>query len=304
MYGLSNENENYLYKYLYTRMAVHHDKRKINRREIIPFIVTELNLPVFNDKGSLEYLIYEGEHHTLFETNSEFIDNFIFRAEMGGNLDTSEKLEEVFIKGYRRAHKYRKHTHYKSIRKHYRLIELNKSFGASPVNPVDIEGFHLSPNHNSLKRCLEEELKLIVDADRQGGSKTTAHITEEMLEDYLCENIELIEEGLIFFKRQHKISGGFIDILAKDKDGSLCIIELKTSEDKSIIWQTIHYPMEMRKEHKGPIRMITVAPEYSKSIHLALRSVPGVETLKYDVEIENEKIVKMTINSVKDDNSH
>lgn len=300
LYGLPNENENYLYKYLYIRMAVDYDKRKINEREMFPFVVKELNLPVFNNEGSLEYLNYEGEHHTLFETNSEFIDNFTFRAEMEGNIDVSRKLEEVFVKGYRKAHKYRQHTHYKSIRKHYRLIELNKLFGANPVNPVDIEGFKLTPNHNSFKRGLEEKLSLIVDADKRGNSRSTAHITEEMLEDYLCDNIELIEEGLVFFKRQHKISGGFIDILAKDKDGTLCIIELKTSEDKSIIWQTIHYPMEMKKEHTGPIRMITVSPEYSKSIYFALKSVPNVEILSYDVEIENGEIVQMIINSEKD----
>lgn len=306
MYGLPNEDENYLYKYIYIRIAVNDDKRKINKRDIFPFIIKELNLPIFKDEGSLEYINYKGEHHTIFEANSEFTDNFLFRAGMTGDLDITEDLEQVFVKGYRKAHKYRGQSNYKIIRKYYRLIELNNLFGANPINPVDIDGFKISSSHNSFERGLEEKLEILVNEDKKELSSTTAHITEKDLEDCLSQNIELIEEGMTFYKRQHKISGGFIDILAKDANGTLCIIELKTSEDKSIIWQTIHYPMEMKKEHNGPIRMITLAPNYSKSIYFSLKSVPNVEVFEYDVRVKNGKIKELFIkkDSLKDVKTH
>lgn len=43
-----------------------------------------------------------------------------------------------------------------------------------------------------------------------------------------------------FIDRQYKVENGIIDIIAKDKNGTKCIIELKVVEDdKSLVWQSL-----------------------------------------------------------------
>lgn len=51
--------------------------------------------------------------------------------------------------------------------------------------------------------------------------------TESLLEDFSCDYIDLIEDGMTFVERQHKVEYGVIDILAEDKNGVKCVIELK-----------------------------------------------------------------------------
>ncbi|MBJ8205468.1 DUF91 domain-containing protein [Bacillus cereus] len=99
--------------------------------------------------------------------------------------------------------------------------------------------------------------------------------SEEFLEDYLCDYIEDIEEGMVFVSRQDRIDYGVIDILAKDKNNVRCVIELKIGEpDKNILWQSAYYPSYFEEEK---IRMITIAPDYPPKIYNALQNVKNVE---------------------------
>lgn len=116
---------------------------------------------------------------------------------------------------------------------------------------------------------------------------------EKLLEQYLCDFIENIEEGMVFKENQYKVEGGVIDILAEDKDGITCIIELKTTEnDKNILWQSAYYPTCFDEK----VRMITIAPNYSSRIYNALKNVNTVETKVYGkdangyIEIKDFKI--------------
>lgn len=98
--------------------------------------------------------------------------------------------------------------------------------------------------------------------------------TESLLEDFLCDFIDLIEYGMTFVERQHKVEYGVIDILAEDKNGVKCVIELKiVDDDKGITWQSAYYPTCFDEE----VRMITIAPNYSSKIYRALQNVKNVE---------------------------
>ncbi|MDA1650955.1 endonuclease NucS domain-containing protein [Bacillus cereus group sp. TH160LC] len=113
--------------------------------------------------------------------------------------------------------------------------------------------------------------KLIADAIING--------TESLLEDFLCDYIETIEDGMKLIERQHKVESGFIDILAEDINGVKCVIELKiVDNDKSIIWQSSYYPTCFDEE----VRMITIAPNYSNKIYRALQNVKNVEIKVFD----------------------
>ena len=63
---------------------------------------------------------------------------------------------------------------------------------------------------------------------------------EKQLENYIVVNLQLIEDDMKLIKVQYSVNDGIIDILARDKNNKLCIIELKVNEDsKSLIFQCV-----------------------------------------------------------------
>lgn len=299
IYGLNNENTNYLYKYLSIRACIYHNKRKISDRELFNFMIDELNLTVFdNEEGLGSSLIYKDEKYSLFQLSSEVIQNFKFRADLEGDINYKNDLEDIFRKGYQRAYKYRGLPSYKSHLMLERLKALNLKFGANPTSSQGIEGFSQGVNHNPFKRTLEERLEAELASSKHSETKSTSYITENKLEDYLVDNLHLIEDGLQFMSRQVDVPGGVIDILAKDKDNNICVIEIKIKEDKSLIWQTIHYPTQIRNKYNRNVRMITIAPEYSKPIYDALKSVGNIEMYSYDITVASENIKNLRIHKV------
>lgn len=298
IYGFPKENTSYLYKYLYIRTAIFHNKRKVKNSELFDFILDELNLTVFNkDKIGSSHIIYDEQKYLLFELSSEIMDNMVFRAEIEGDIDYKEQLETIFTKGYRKAYKYRKLPVYKKHLMLQRLNALNDEFGASPTYCSGIENFTNDENHNPFKRTLEERLEIELKSSQHGESNTTTYISEETLEDYLVENLELIEPGLQFMKRQVSVTGGIIDVIAKDGQGNLCIIELKVKEDKKIIWQTLYYPTTIKSNYNvDKVRMITVVPTYSQHIYQALKANKNVECFDYKLKVKDGKITDLKIN--------
>lgn len=300
VYGFSDENTSATYRYIYMRTSIYYNRRKVSGKELFDFILEELNLSVLKEENGIQsYLEYEDEKYHIYELSSEILDNLVFRADMEGSLDIKDDLEVVFKKGYSKANKFRGVKNYESHLMLARLTLLNDMFNAKPSYTSGIEGFTNDVNHNPFKRSLEERLEVELKLSEHSESNTTTFISEEDLEDYLVKNLDLIEKGLTFIKRQVDVMGGFIDIIATDSNGSICIIEIKTSEDKSIIWQAIHYPKEIKNKYKSKhIRMITVAPKYSKPIYDALKSLDDVETFSYEITVSSGSISNLKVNMV------
>ena len=142
---------------------------------------------------------------------------------------------------------------------------------------------------NKLIKKQEEKNKLeqITDLKENKLDKIPINkISENQLEHYLINNLHLIENGMICISNQYEVPHGRIDILAKDKNGTLCIIELKIEEDdKRLIYQCAYYPTQFNEK----VRMITIAPDYSKRIIDGLSSLEYVEKYKYDIELGTRK---------------
>lgn len=110
--------------------------------------------------------------------------------------------------------------------------------------------------------------------------------TEQDLQNYLMHNIEKIEKGLKVVDTEYEIKDAVIDILAIDKNGKMCIIELKnTGDDQRVIFQCIHYPecFEVKP------RVITVAPYYTDAILTTLKQL-NVTTKIYNI-FDNKNVV-------------
>ncbi|MBK5474361.1 DUF91 domain-containing protein [Bacillus sp. TH19] len=121
---------------------------------------------------------------------------------------------------------------------------------------------------------IQEKIKLVDNIWEELITEEMMNGPESLLEDILCDHIFVIEEGMSFIERQYRVGNGIIDIIAKDKNGTKCIIELKTVEDdKSLIWQSAYYPSCFNED----VRMITIAPNYSNRIYHALKNINNVE---------------------------
>jgi RecB family endonuclease NucS len=106
---------------------------------------------------------------------------------------------------------------------------------------------------------------------------------ESDMQDALRENIEQLEAGLTIIDdgKEKKVASGFIDITAKDKQGTMVVIELKagTAEHKAIA-QLLSYMGDLLPEAKQ-VRGVLVAGDFTDRAISAARAVPNVSLRKY-----------------------
>jgi Endonuclease NucS len=143
----------------------------------------------------------------------------------------------------------------------------------------------------------EEYSTLINNVQGQVAAEWIENSDEVVLEQYLADHLELIEEGMTLIETQKRVSRGKIDILARDSIGKLCIIELKvTDDDKRIVWQASYYPSEFNED----CRLITITPDYSEAIYKALKNVKNTELKYYFVNTHG----MLEIANFEDDDDH
>lgn len=295
LYGLTENETLKLYKYLAIRCGLALDSKKWTSNDFLRFILSELNIQTFGDHS--EYVIYNEEEYTLISMSSDFLDNLEFRASLEGNLDYKDLINNIYAKGYKKSIKYKELNEYKSIIKLNRLQELNSELEITPSSSMGVEGFKTDEHHNPFKRTLEEILEAKIQAERFIGTNNTTYISEKILEDYVVSNLSLFEEDLVCIGRQVEVDGGIIDLLAKDKNGTITIIELKIDEDRTIVWQSIHYPEEMKRRYGvDHVRMLTLAPSYSGALLKTLRSLKNVEIYNYEIDVTAGEIKSLKIN--------
>lgn len=117
-------------------------------------------------------------------------------------------------------------------------------------------------------------------------------IAENDLENILIQDMSVLEEGMIFLKRQNVVHDNLRpDIIAVDKVGKLCIIELKNEEaGENAIFQILEYVYFFKthintikksfpKIKHEDIRVIIVATSFDKT------SFSLADALKYDIEL-------------------
>ncbi|WP_050900623.1 endonuclease NucS domain-containing protein [Paenibacillus elgii] len=107
---------------------------------------------------------------------------------------------------------------------------------------------------------------------------------ENDFEDYIIENIGIIEEGMKFVSNQVRIRSRRLDLLTIDSSGRLCGIELKNKKpNHGVINQCKYYlqncePLE---------RLIVLSPTYTQKVVRQLLHIPKVELMQYHFEDDN-----------------
>jgi hypothetical protein len=121
----------------------------------------------------------------------------------------------------------------------------------------------------------------LIEIKNKNSFKNQNKLTEKKLEYMIIQEIESIEDGMRFIDSQVPIDdGGRIDILARDINEKLCIIELKVVDNCSdLIKQCAYYPTQFAED----VRMIAVCPDYNNKNRKALSRINDVELKIYNL---------------------
>ena len=130
------------------------------------------------------------------------------------------------------------------------------------------------------------------DSDSESGATFGL---ERHMQDTIRENITQLEAGLKIIDNgaERKVTSGFIDILAKDKNGNFVVIELKAGKARNaVIAQILSYMVniaETEGQKFEQVRGIIVASDFDKWVRIASPSIPNLELKSYSYTFDFKK---------------
>ena len=118
---------------------------------------------------------------------------------------------------------------------------------------------------------------------------------ESDLRDFLAKDLTIIERGLQLYEEEgvtgveFPVGGRFVDILGRDAQNRLVVIELKVSRGYDrVVGQLLRYMAWIDKHQAEPdqgVRGVIVAREISEDLKLACSSIPDVELFEYELSV-------------------
>jgi hypothetical protein len=134
------------------------------------------------------------------------------------------------------------------------------------------------------------------ESDEEEGDQQFA--AESDLRDFLAKNLARIEPGLRpyqFGERfgvEFAVEGGYIDILAVDRDDRFVVIELKVGRGRNKAVGQLLYYMGWVDKHlgKAPCRGMIIAKEIPDDLVLTVQRVPGVHLYRYNLSVSVERV--------------
>ncbi len=115
---------------------------------------------------------------------------------------------------------------------------------------------------------------------------------EADLQDAIRENITQLESGLEIIDNgvERKVTSGFIDILAKDSNGTFVVIELKAGKARdAVIAQTLGYMGDIAQAENQPVRGIIVAGDFNQRVRSASKAIPNLDLNSYSYTFDFKK---------------
>ena len=116
---------------------------------------------------------------------------------------------------------------------------------------------------------------------------------ERDLQNALRSNIQQLEEGLKIIDegKERIVPAGRIDISAKDKQGTIVVIELKAGEaGPDSIAQVLAYMSSTQEIEKKPVRGMLVAGGFHDRVKFAARAVPNLELKQYSFKFSFDTV--------------
>ncbi|MGH8644731.1 MAG: endonuclease NucS domain-containing protein [Gammaproteobacteria bacterium] len=129
------------------------------------------------------------------------------------------------------------------------------------------------------------------DGDQQFAAETD-------LRDFLAKNLSCVEPGLRLYQVgdrsgvEFAVEGGYIDILAVDRNDRFAVIELKLGRGRNKAVGQLLYYMGWVDKHlgKAPCRGIIIAREIPEDLALTVERVPGLQLYRYSLSVSVELV--------------
>jgi Predicted nuclease of the RecB family len=117
---------------------------------------------------------------------------------------------------------------------------------------------------------------------------------EEDMRTMIIESPELIEKGFRPTSKEYQVSAGFIDILGKDKNGNLTVLELKSRRAGTNAVKQLKRYIDDFADHKEFVRGILVAPSVTEEAQELLEEYQmEFKALEPPKELKNAKSVTL-----------
>jgi hypothetical protein len=202
-----------------------------------------------------------------------------------------KEVETWLREAKRKSQKYRNKRVYPFVVKKWMLDKLNGAYGAKVTLPKNLPHFHYC--EINLKLTLEEVCQREIAAFNEKVEDAEL-VAESELERYVMEHLEDIESGLKLVGHQYLLPNGRIDILAKDREGAIVVVELKVEKDTDLIWQKWYYTEEIKKRFRTErVRFIAILPRnYPELVRPLLDGGTQTDIYKFRPEIRRGKIVR------------
>jgi hypothetical protein len=138
--------------------------------------------------------------------------------------------------------------------------------------------------------------------DEDADDEDQQFAAESDLRDFLAKNPSCIELGLRLYQAEGRsgvefaIEGGYIDILAIDREGRFVVIELKLGRGRNkTVGQLLYYMGWVDKNlGKIPCRGMIIAKEISDDLMLAVQRANGVSLHRYRLSVSVESVSSKT----------
>lgn len=117
---------------------------------------------------------------------------------------------------------------------------------------------------------------------------------EREMQGAVRRQLQELEAGLeaIDGGQEKAVATGKIDILARDANGKLVVIELKAGPcPSSALEQILGYATDIEREHGEEVRAFLVASAFSERTRAAAKRVSGLELHAYSYALSFDKVV-------------
>jgi Endonuclease NucS len=113
-------------------------------------------------------------------------------------------------------------------------------------------------------------------------------LDEKNLENFIVQQLEMIEPGLRLVERQLSTPAGRLDLLCRDAQGSYVVVELKrTQGSDQVVGQISRYIGWLKESHPGDrVRGIVVVGKKDQALSYAAKAVADLEVKEFKILIQ------------------
>jgi hypothetical protein len=110
---------------------------------------------------------------------------------------------------------------------------------------------------------------------------------ERNLEDFMLEQLDVIEPGLRLVSRQLSTPAGRLDLLCKDANGHYVVVELKRGQTADqVLGQVLRYMgWVIDAHHTEQVRGIVVVGKKDQALSYALMAAPNVRVKEFKIQV-------------------